>query len=94
MSPTGVLKPADMESPAFLVAPPLSLAGDVPNNVYMMELSDEERAVDRSKAIRQFAKFVEALSADGCTRVRAALPAAAAGPVLHQQRRHRAAAPS
>lgn len=62
---SGVLTPAAMESAAFLVAPPLSMAGDVPNNVYMTEMSDEERAVDRPKAIRQFAKFVEELSRDG-----------------------------
>ncbi len=61
----GVLTPAAMESPAFLVAPPLSMAADVPNNVYMMEMSEQERAVDRGAAIRQFASFVEALSQDG-----------------------------
>lgn len=62
---TGVLTPAAMTSAAFLVAPPLSLAADVPNNVYMNTMTDEERAVDRPKAIRQFASFVEALSHDG-----------------------------
>lgn len=62
---SGVLTPAAMESPAFLVAPPLSMAADVPNNVYMTKMSDQERAVDRHKAIRQFASFVEELSRDG-----------------------------
>ncbi|MDI5962281.1 arginine deiminase-related protein [Streptomyces sp. SL13] len=41
------------------------MAADVPNNVYMTEMTDEQRAVDRPKAIRQFASFVQELSRDG-----------------------------
>jgi N-dimethylarginine dimethylaminohydrolase len=61
----GVLTPATMESAAFLVAPPLSMAADVPNNIYMQDMSEEERTVDRPAAIRQFAAFVTELSRDG-----------------------------
>ncbi|HEY6313844.1 MAG TPA: arginine deiminase-related protein [Streptosporangiaceae bacterium] len=54
-----------MEHPVYLLAPPLSLATDIPNNAIMRGLSSQERAVDRTKAISQFIALVEVLSRDG-----------------------------
>ncbi len=43
-----------IEIPAFLLNAPLSLSTDVPNNVWMMEQTAEQRRVDKHKALRQF----------------------------------------
>ena len=41
-------------TPAFLMNVPFSLVGDVPNNVWMEELSDEDRSVNSQVALSQF----------------------------------------
>lgn len=49
--------------PAFLMNVPLFLATDVPNNVWMQEMSEEARRLDRSKALAQFRRVYEFLAA-------------------------------
>jgi N-dimethylarginine dimethylaminohydrolase len=51
------------EIPAFLMCPPIHLATDVANNVWMRELSEDQRRVDRPKAMRQFRELYNFLAA-------------------------------
>lgn len=48
--------------PAFLMSVPLFLATDAPNNVWMREMSEEARSVDRRKALAQFRRLYEVLA--------------------------------
>ncbi|MEL7037151.1 MAG: arginine deiminase-related protein [Cyanobacteria bacterium J06592_8] len=41
---------------------PFSLSGDIPNNIWMQELSPEERSIDHNKAISQFMELYSFLA--------------------------------
>jgi N-dimethylarginine dimethylaminohydrolase len=56
--------PGTLERPAFLMSCPFSYSADCPNNVWMRELCDEERKVDRTKAMSQFAQVYRHMAAD------------------------------
>jgi N-dimethylarginine dimethylaminohydrolase len=49
-----VLNPTQLTKPAFLLSVPFCYSTAVANNAWMQELSDEERAPDFKKAMRQF----------------------------------------
>jgi N-dimethylarginine dimethylaminohydrolase len=53
----------DQPGPAFLMNPPFSLSADEPNNVWMRELEDDARRVDRPKALGQFLELYRFLAA-------------------------------
>lgn len=56
---------SQLEVPAFLMCPPLSYTTDEPNNVWMVDLNDDERQVEPNKALRQFMALYQFLSARG-----------------------------
>jgi arginine dihydrolase len=56
--------PGTLERPAFLMSCPFSYSADCPNNVWMRELGDEERKVNRTKAMSQFAQVYRHMAAD------------------------------
>jgi N-dimethylarginine dimethylaminohydrolase len=56
--------PGSLERPAFLMSCPFSYSADYPNNVWMRELGDEKRKVDRTKAMSQFAQVYRHIAAD------------------------------
>jgi N-dimethylarginine dimethylaminohydrolase len=56
--------PGTLERPAFVMNCPFSYSTEQPNNAWMHELPDEERAVNRSKAVRQFAQLYNHLASD------------------------------
>ncbi|MFN2566720.1 MAG: dimethylarginine dimethylaminohydrolase family protein [Gemmatimonadaceae bacterium] len=56
--------PGTLERPAFLMSCPFSYSADCPNNVWMRELCDDERKVDRTKAMSQFAQVYRHMAAD------------------------------
>jgi N-dimethylarginine dimethylaminohydrolase len=56
--------PGTLERPAFLMSCPFSYSADRPNNVWMRELCDAERKVDRTKAMSQFAQVYRHMAAD------------------------------
>ena len=56
--------PGTLERPAFLMSCPFSYSAGRPNNVWMRELCDEERKVDRTKAMSQFAQVYRHMAAD------------------------------
>jgi N-dimethylarginine dimethylaminohydrolase len=56
--------PGTLERPAFLMSCPFSYSADCPNNAWMRELRDEERKVDRTKAMSQFAQVYRHMAAD------------------------------
>ena len=45
---------SDIGRPAFLMNVPLSLSAAIPNNIWMEEMTAEEREIDRDAAFRQF----------------------------------------
>ncbi len=53
---------SQLEVPAFLMCPPLSYSTLEPNNVWMVDLSDEQRQVDSNRAFRQFQALYQFLS--------------------------------
>ena len=56
--------PGTLERPAFLMSCPFSYSAGCPNNVWMHELRDEERKVDRTRAMSQFAQVYRHMAAD------------------------------
>lgn len=54
-----------MQSPAFLLNAPFSLATDTPNNATMRKLSHEARRVDRERAMAQWTQLYRFLSQHG-----------------------------
>jgi N-dimethylarginine dimethylaminohydrolase len=56
--------PGTLERPAFLMSCPFSYSADRPNNVWMRELCDDERRVDRTRAMSQFAQVYRHMAAD------------------------------
>src|SRR5207249_438594 len=51
---TQTLNPTTLDKPAFLLCLPFSHSADTPNNIWMEELSEAERAIDRRQALRQY----------------------------------------
>ena len=51
------------DRPAFLMSPPLTLSTEEPNNVWMRELDDDARRVDRGRALEQFLELYRFLAA-------------------------------
>jgi N-dimethylarginine dimethylaminohydrolase len=49
--------------PAFLMSPPLSLSTEDPNNVWMREMAEDARRVDRGRALDQFLDLYRFLAA-------------------------------
>jgi N-dimethylarginine dimethylaminohydrolase len=56
--------PGTLERPAFLMSCPFSYSARSPNNVWMRELGDEERQVDRTRAMLQFAQVYRHMAAE------------------------------
>lgn len=61
-SPGGLWNLSHLEVPAFLMCPPFSHATGQPNNIWMMDLPEEGRAVEQNKAFRQFQAVYQFLS--------------------------------
>ncbi|MDQ3761799.1 MAG: arginine deiminase-related protein [Actinomycetota bacterium] len=55
--------PSHLDYPAFLVNAPFSLSADVPNNVWMEEIPEVDRKIDRHHAMVQFLEVFSVLSA-------------------------------
>jgi N-dimethylarginine dimethylaminohydrolase len=64
-APARIQGPRDIRRPAFLLNPPFSYSTDVANNVWMQELSDEERQPNQTRAMSQFLEVYDFLAADG-----------------------------
>lgn len=58
------LNPTSLEKPAYLLNLPFSLQANQPNNVWMKELSEEERHIDISKGINQFMQLYHYMAAE------------------------------
>jgi N-dimethylarginine dimethylaminohydrolase len=56
--------PGTLERPAFLMSCPFSYSADYPNNAWMHELGDDNRKVDRTKAMSQFAQVYRHMASD------------------------------
>ncbi|MDQ3995880.1 MAG: amidinotransferase [Gemmatimonadota bacterium] len=56
--------PGTLERPAFLMSCPFSYNADCPNNAWMHELCDDDRRVDRTKAMSQFAQVYRHMASD------------------------------
>lgn len=56
--------PITLEKPAFLMNCPFSYHTGQPNNAWMYDLNDEEREVDRSRAMSQFFQLYHFLAAE------------------------------
>jgi N-dimethylarginine dimethylaminohydrolase len=54
--------PLDASTPAFLMNPPRHVSTDVPNNVWMEEMSAAERNIDRDRAYGQFGALLRFVS--------------------------------
>jgi len=53
---------AHAESPSFLMNVPFSLSTEMPNNIWMRELSSEDLVVNRQKALQQFNTLYQFIS--------------------------------
>jgi N-dimethylarginine dimethylaminohydrolase len=60
-----ITNPSVLEVPAFLMCEPYSLDADNPNNVWMQDLSEEEREVDHQLAQRQWGDLYQRLAGEG-----------------------------
>jgi N-dimethylarginine dimethylaminohydrolase len=56
--------PGTLDRPAFVMSCPFSYSADCPNNVWMRELGEDERKVDRTKAMSQFAQVYRHMASD------------------------------
>jgi N-dimethylarginine dimethylaminohydrolase len=56
--------PGTLQAPAFLMNCPFSYCTDRPNNAWMRELDDEERRVDKTRAICQFAQLYNHMASE------------------------------
>lgn len=61
--------PTRLTRPAFLVNAPFSYSTEVPNNIWMEEIADEQRRPDSKKAMTQFLELYRYLAADGLVYV-------------------------
>ena len=53
----------NLDVPTFLLNVPFSYSAQEPNNIWMQELRDPERVVDRGKALKQFLQLYQFLAA-------------------------------
>ena len=58
------LRVSDLAQPAYLLCPPLSYSTAVANNVWMEELSEEDRKPNRRLALAQFAQVYRYMASD------------------------------
>jgi len=63
------LTPTALERPSFLVNAPFSYSTDVPNNVWMEDLSEEERVPEPRKAMVQFLELYRFLASEALVYV-------------------------
>src|SRR5215218_2745455 len=56
--------PGTLDKPVFLMNCPFSFSTECPNNIWMVELEDEQRKVNRSRAISQFAQLYSYMASD------------------------------
>jgi N-dimethylarginine dimethylaminohydrolase len=56
--------PGTLDRPAFLMNCPFCYSAEQPNNVWMHELDDEHRRVDRTLAMCQFAQLYDHMASD------------------------------
>jgi N-dimethylarginine dimethylaminohydrolase len=59
-----VLNPSGVNKPSFLMNVPFLLAADLPNNVWMEELSEAARRVDLPRAISQFLQLYHFIASE------------------------------
>ena len=59
--------PSLIETPVYLMNPPLSLDTDNPNNIWMKKLSKAELKVQHKKAFRQWSSLYDRLTGTGLT---------------------------
>src|SRR5208337_1267801 len=59
--------PSLIESPVYLMNPPLSLDTDSPNNIWMKKMSKAELKVQHKKAFRQWSSLYDRLTGTGLT---------------------------
>jgi len=59
------MTPSLLSVPTFLMCPPFSLSTRVANNIWMTEYSEQERAIDRRRAVQQFLTLCQFLAAEG-----------------------------
>lgn len=60
---------SQLDVPAFLMCPPLSFSTVEPNNIWMNDLTDAERAIQPKKAYRQFQALYQFLSSKGVVQL-------------------------
>jgi N-dimethylarginine dimethylaminohydrolase len=60
-----VLNPTQLSKPSFLLSVPFSYSTAVANNAWMRDISDEERAPDFKKAMRQFLELYHFIASEG-----------------------------
>jgi N-dimethylarginine dimethylaminohydrolase len=63
------LNPTKLDKPAFLLNTPFSYSTDIPNNVWMEEIAEEERTVNIKKALRQFFELYHFVSAESMVSI-------------------------
>jgi N-dimethylarginine dimethylaminohydrolase len=56
--------PSRINRPAFLMSAPFSYSADSPNNVWMTDLGDRQREIDRGRALKQFLELYHYIAAD------------------------------
>jgi N-dimethylarginine dimethylaminohydrolase len=61
--------PTQLQIPAFLLNAPFSYSTEVPNNVWMQDLKEEEREPDHRRAMMQFRELYRYLAADALVYV-------------------------
>ena len=58
------MNPTSLDKPAYLMNLPFSLAADVTNNVWMEEISGDERKIDIPRAVNQFLQLYHFIASD------------------------------
>jgi N-dimethylarginine dimethylaminohydrolase len=58
------MNPTSLDKPVYLMNLPFSMAADVANNVWMEELSSDERKVDVPRAVNQFLQLYHFMATD------------------------------
>lgn len=56
--------PATLDRPSFLLCPPFSHDSGMANNVWMREMSEDERAIDHARAMTQFLDLYNFLASE------------------------------
>jgi N-dimethylarginine dimethylaminohydrolase len=64
IEPTLALNPTTLDKPAYLMCLPFSHSAATPNNIWMEELSESERIIDRRLALNQCLALYHCLAAD------------------------------